>query len=137
MSDDTIPVPSTVGPLRLMDGRVRLVQVAKRTRRSLVQALGGDDAVTPQQRIAIQMIAEAEALRQSLFAEVANGTPINVGDFSTLAATGQRGLKLIGMRRVAKDVRLADYLEAHTGRTETAQETRSASDPADDTGGAA
>lgn len=104
----TAPAP---GPLARVDGRTRLVRVVRRTRADVTQALGGSDAITPQQAIAIRMLAEAEALRQAIFAEAANGCPINVGDYAALATQGQRALKLLGMRRIAKDVpTLREYL---------------------------
>ena len=128
-SPNSIAIP---GPLARVDGRTRLVRVVRRTRADVTHALGGSDAITPQQAIAIRMLAEAEALRQAIFAEAANGYPINVGDYAALATQGQRALKLLGMRRIAKDVpSLREYIESRAGRTERPQAKRS-TEPSDD-----
>jgi hypothetical protein len=139
MSETTLPdTAQPPGPLPRVDGRTRFVMTVRRTRNAVTQALGGPDAVTPQQVIAIRMLAEAEALRQTLFAQAANGEAFSVGDYAALATQGQRALKLLGMRRIAKDVpSLRDYIESHAGHTETAQDTRSTATPAADTGDAA
>lgn len=102
---------SAAGPLRKVDGRTRAARAFHKSRRELVQALGGADHVTPQQMIALRIVAEADALRRSLFADATRGIPVLVADYSALAQVSLRALRLIGMERKARDVMtLQQYL---------------------------
>lgn len=109
---------SAAGPLRNIDGRTRGARAYRRTRFELTQALGGVDAVTPQQAIAIRVLAEADALRRALFADATAGVPVDAGAYSSLAAVTLRALKLIGMTRRAKRVAsLAEIAAEAEGRS--------------------
>jgi hypothetical protein len=124
---------SAAGPLRKVDGRTRAARAFHRSRRELIQALGGSDHISPQQAVAVRIVAEADALRRSLFADSISGVPVAVADYSALAQVSLRALRLIGMARIAKDApRLADYLrtlEAEQPATPPAQPAQGEASP--------
>ena len=92
----------TPAPLRTVDKRTRLVRVFRQTQREVTQALGGSDYVTPQQVIAVRQLAQAGALRESVFARIAAGEDAPLEQFTALAATETRTLKLLGLSRRAR-----------------------------------
>lgn len=104
--------PSTAGKSPKVDGRTRLARVFRRTREHVVESLGGKDNISAQQAVTIQQLAEAEALRAGIFACATRGEPIDIGQYAALATVSQRCLKLLGMKRVAKNVQgLRDYMQ--------------------------
>jgi len=100
---------AAVGPLRNLDGRRRPARIFHATRRALIEALGGEAELSPQQLLVVRMIAEADALRRAAFADAVAGIHVPVSDFNGLAQVALRGLSAIGLQRRLRDVQsLAD-----------------------------
>jgi len=118
---------TTAARLTPIDGRTRLARVVRHVRREVTLALGGPDAISPQQRLLIQQVAESEALRRAVFAIAASGEPISIADYTNLAATTQRALRTLGIRRVPKDAlpTLHEYLAAASRQPEAVAVPRS------------
>ena len=96
------------------DKRTRLSRLYKTVTGELTTALGGADNMSPQQKYAVGLVAEVQAIRQVTFAQFLATGQMDIAQFSMLSDKLIGTLKLIGMKRVAKDMgTLKDYASAH------------------------
>ena len=98
-----------------IDGRRRLPGRRNRNQHALMNALGGESEVSPQEAMAIRRAAESDAIAAALFALMASGDPEMLAAYAPLYATASKvntaALKLIGMHRRARDaLTLTSYL---------------------------
>ncbi|MEJ1960709.1 MAG: hypothetical protein WDO56_03870 [Gammaproteobacteria bacterium] len=96
-----------------IDGRSRLGRTFRRTRGAIVQSLGGVENLSEQQALAIRMLAEAEALRAGEFAKASRSQEYSVTAWAAFAKVSANALKVLGMKRVPKDVQdLHSYMKS-------------------------
>lgn len=122
-----------------------LSREAARLNSELLEAMGGEDAVTPQQRLAVGIVSSLGFLAGAMMLRFQQTEDPDVATRAgSLLSTQIRALTTIGMERVAKDVDLRSYL-ATRAQSETAPQaaqhrageaidaqTTNAPDPVDD-----
>lgn len=110
--------PSDTGKVRLLtlgalDGRT----AAARNVRALISAieddLGGADRLSAGEHEIVQRAAMASAMLTDMEAAWLSGSPLNIAEYTTLANTQSRLLKLLGLERRARNATpdLARYIE--------------------------
>lgn len=103
-------------PLPEVDTRTRLPRTALRIERVLVEAFGGPDRLSPQQRVVVRQLSVNVAMREAVFAHVANGTWLlqdAVPAITALSGAVNRDVKVLGMRVPEKVLRALDYAEQY------------------------
>lgn len=100
-----------------MDRRFRPAQLVTLAVQELTDTLGGEDHVTPQQKMLIQRASWAHRRLQEMEAQYASGAGLDAGEWSTLTGSLTRCLQLLGLERRARPVpTLAEYIAAHPDR---------------------
>jgi hypothetical protein len=116
------------------DGRLREVQSYRRLRRSLLSDMGGAEDIPATRLAVIETLAMAAAVQRAEFIAIIEDPTRDPSRFAALGNLVLGASRTLGLKRIPKDVpSLAQYLAARA--TESAQETRSTSDPAADTEG--
>jgi hypothetical protein len=106
-------LPSRYGPnfVEVLDGRCRLAKEVRHRLQILMSDLGGEDNLSHQQRSLCARSVWLELVIGSEEARISSGEGIDHALHTQLIASLVRIYRLLGIRRVAREARLSDYLK--------------------------
>jgi hypothetical protein len=87
-----------------IDKRFRPAMLVTNQINELATALGGEDAISPQQKLVVQRAAWAHQRLQEMEGHYAQGHGLDAQEWATFTGVLFSALKLLGMKRVARRV---------------------------------
>lgn len=97
-----------------LDGRTRLAQSVRDRYAALTADLGGDDALSYQQRSLAKRALWIEASIESQEAALSRGEDVDAGRMTQQVNTLIGLYKTLGLKRQAREVSLTDYIKARS-----------------------
>jgi hypothetical protein len=95
-----------------MDMRFRPAILVTAFINELSTTLGGEDQLTPQQKAIMQRVAWLHRRLQELEAEYASGQGLDANEYTTLTGSLFTGLKMLGLKRIARDTQTLASIRA-------------------------